>query len=564
METLASEVLWAVHETVSRFTGYGPVLRGLCRVLAETLPCDRVTIYVRSERRGGFVPHGNFGAPPDVAKRFAARPFHPGALTGQEAWDAGQAYVVELAQVDGEQRAMLEDAQLTALAVVPLRVQGEIEAAIACGMHGDVMFTAEQLDALERLSGPLALLLRNTRMESQGAQIAQRRTWLAKWAAELLTAVDVQEVAELLISAGRDLFGTTGAWLMLLEGDVLVGYRRQADGTRTPVVQIPMDAVSASVDAVRSRRVVVVNEYARSHYAQLAAAQKFKPAAVMAVPLGDGQGVIGVLMLNDADDPLSFNRMDEEDGVILGTIATAAIRKLNLVEELTRASAAKSDFLASVSHELRTPLNIIVGYAQLMAEETFGDVSEGQVDALQRILRTASDQLVLINDLLDLARIEQGKLRYNPRAINVAELVPSLEEMMVALLRDRPVRFEVAVAPEAVVSADPERLRQILVNLLGNAAKFTQAGCVRLLASLEAGGVAIAVEDTGAGIDPQLTERMLEPFVHGEGAGAGSGLGLAIVTRLLHLLQGEIAIDSTPGVGTRVTVRLPSPDLSSS
>ena len=211
-----------------------------------------------------------------------------------------------------------------------------------------------------------------------------------------------------------------------------------------------------------------------------------------------------------------------------------------------------------MSHDLRTPLNVIVGYTQLIAEETFGPVTPEQADTLRRVLRTSEDQLHLIDDLLDLARIEQGKLSCTLAPVPVAALVPSLQETMEVLLRDRPVRFEVAVAPDAVASTDAERLRQVLVNLLANAAKFTQAGCVSLAASREGDSVRVSVIDTGPGMDPSLGDRALEPFVRGPEGPMGSGLGLAIVARLLPLLGGRLSIESAPGQGTGVHVRLPA------
>jgi two-component system cell cycle sensor histidine kinase PleC len=301
-----------------------------------------------------------------------------------------------------------------------------------------------------------------------------------------------------------------------------------------------------------------MNDYPDTPYAQYEVVRRVMPAAVLAAPLLDDAGVVGVLVVHDEAQRRRFRPSDEDDARILGTVVTAALRKVMLVQALTRANHAKSDFLASVSHDLRTPLNIITGYAQLLHEGTFGPLTPQQADILGRILRTAADQLGLINDLLDLARIEQGKLEWTPTAMRLATLVPKLSEMMDALLRGRPVRFEADVPPSVVARADAERVRQVLVNLLTNAAKYTQAGCVRLVAACEADAVCLTVEDTGCGIEPELRDRVLEPFVRGSTPQAGSGLGLAIVARLLAVMNGTIAIESAPGEGTRVAVRLPA------
>jgi len=302
--------------------------------------------------------------------------------------------------------------------------------------------------------------------------------------------------------------------------------------------------------------VLIVNRFRQTPYVQGLPEGANPPKAVLCAPLVDASGPLGVFAVSDFEQSYPFGDTDEEDARLLAAIATVALRKSLLLAQLMRASAAKSEFLASVSHDLRTPLNVIMGYTQLLAEETFGPVTPEQGDALARTLRVASGQLGLINDLLDLARIEQGKFDCHPRPVDVAELVPSLREMMDALLMGRPVRFEVDVAPATTTRTDPERLRQVLVNLLTNAAKFTQNGCIRLVAELD-GDVRIAVQDSGPGMDPDLLARAQEPFVRGEVEGAGTGLGLSIVAKLTTLLGGRLAIDSREGEGTTIEVRLP-------
>jgi len=345
--------------------------------------------------------------------------------------------------------------------------------------------------------------------------------------------------------------------LMLLEDDLLVETHAAGPQVRAHPLRIPMQVDVPPTEALRSRQVVVVNRFRESPSAQQIEPGLNPPKAMLCAPLVDATGPLGVLAVTDHEKSYPFGDTDQEDARLLAAIATVALRKSLLLEQLIRASQAKSEFLASVSHDLRTPLNVIMGYTQLLAEGTFGPVAPEQADALARTLRVAQGQLALINDLLDLARIEQGKFECHPRPIALSDLVPSLREMMDALLMGRPVGFEVDVRPDTVARTDPERLRQVLVNLLTNAAKFTQAGCIRLVAELD-GDVRIAVQDTGPGMAPALLARAREPFVRGEVEGAGTGLGLAIVARLTALLGGSLAIDSKPGEGTTVEVRLPA------
>jgi signal transduction histidine kinase len=323
-------------------------------------------------------------------------------------------------------------------------------------------------------------------------------------------------------------------------------------------LHVPFDAEPAFRDAIASGTPLVLNDFMRTPRGASRLATLLRPAALMVIPLVDAAGPVGCLTVVDVDEKYRFGGTDIDDARLLGTIATVAVRKGILLEALQRANAAKSEFLASVSHDLRTPLNVLLGYTQLLADRTFGDVTAEQIDTLERMQRTANAQLALIDDLLDLARIEQGKLDYTLRAVHVGELVGSLREMMDALLRGRPVGFEVDVATDAVARTDRERLRQVLVNLLANAAKFTQAGCVRLVAARTGEQVDITVTDTGPGMEPGIASQALEPFVHGDSEAAGSGLGLAIVARLLRLLGGDVAIDTAPGRGTSVRVRLPA------
>ena len=231
------------------------------------------------------------------------------------------------------------------------------------------------------------------------------------------------------------------------------------------------------------------------------------------------------------------------------------------VAALTHASQAKSDFLAGMSHELRTPLNAIIGFSDLMrAEQPEGDRRTVPADWVEHIHNSGRHLLGLINDILDLAKVEAGRLELNPEPLG---LDAAVNDVITGLrpLTDRK-RLEVLIAvPRLAVRADPLRFRQILDNLLSNAIKFTpEGGRIALSAVRESGEVALTVADSGVGIAAENHARVFEEFQQVGNAAqrqAGTGLGLALTRRLVEAHGGSIALQSALGEGSRFTVRLP-------
>ena len=226
---------------------------------------------------------------------------------------------------------------------------------------------------------------------------------------------------------------------------------------------------------------------------------------------------------------------------------------------LARASEAKSRFLASVSHELRTPMNAILGFTDALLAGVDGPLNEEQQASLGWVQRGGRDLLGLINEILDLSKIEAGKLTMDAQPFDPRELVESVVAQHRSLAAQKGIRFEWhdAGAPAEVV-LDRQRVRQILVNLFGNALKFTVHGEVEV----ETGGANesefhVAVRDTGPGIAAEQHEAIFEEFRQAEGASAGIGLGLAISRRLARVMGGEITLESEPGRGSIFHLRLP-------
>lgn len=232
--------------------------------------------------------------------------------------------------------------------------------------------------------------------------------------------------------------------------------------------------------------------------------------------------------------------------------------------ELVEASRLKSEFLAMMSHELRTPISSVLGFNTLLREEIFGPLTSGQRQTLDK-MRSASDHLLkLINDVLDLSQVEAGKLSVEPHSFELSAFVEELAETIRPMAREKGLAFELELAPDLPPAyADPTRLRQVVLNLASNAVKFTNDGHVVLRTSHgdDDGRVRLEVEDTGIGIEPEHLEGIFEEFrqidrfttrEHG-----GTGLGLAISRRLIDLMEGQLSVESEPGVGSTFRVELP-------
>jgi signal transduction histidine kinase/CheY-like chemotaxis protein len=221
---------------------------------------------------------------------------------------------------------------------------------------------------------------------------------------------------------------------------------------------------------------------------------------------------------------------------------------------------AKSEFIANMSHEIRTPLNGVLGMAQVMEADALSDL---QRERLKVIRESGATLLALLNDVLDLSKIEAGKLELSPGAFDLEELVRRVGATFAGVASAKDLALEVSVAPEAraLWLGDALRIRQVLSNLVSNAVKFTEAGRVSLAVSLHDDGLHFDVIDTGIGIDPATAPRLFDKFAQADASTTrrygGTGLGLSIVTALLELMGGFITVQSRPGEGSRFTVVLP-------
>ncbi|HSE94582.1 MAG TPA: ATP-binding protein, partial [Methylomirabilota bacterium] len=295
------------------------------------------------------------------------------------------------------------------------------------------------------------------------------------------------------------------------------------------------------------------------------------PRAYIAVPiLGRGE-VYGVLV-ESFFEPHDFTPEEIQLLSTLADHAAIAIENVRLLEEiraksreLEAASHHKSEFLANMSHELRTPLNAILGFSEVLADRMFGEVNEKQAEYLQDILASGRHLLSLINDILDLSKVEAGRLELERGRFHL----PTALDNALTLVRERATRhgitLEFAVAEGlGDIVGDERKIRQILLNLLSNAVKFTpQGGRVGITATTVDGVVTIAVSDTGVGIAPEDQEAIFEEFrqVGRDGArkDEGTGLGLTLAKKFVELHGGRIWVRSQVGQGSTFGFTLPAP-----
>jgi signal transduction histidine kinase len=292
--------------------------------------------------------------------------------------------------------------------------------------------------------------------------------------------------------------------------------------------------------------------------------RQFGLSRVLYVALRRGKELIGFQTAAYRTHQQSFTAQQIRILRGIGQLASLALEDARLLEELRQANRLKSDFLATMSHELRTPLNIIIGYADLLLEEKFGTLTSGQRNSLQRIRKATAGELELITTLLDVSRMEAGRLPVEEQEVRVEELVSELAAEAEELLREKPrVTSRWQVAPGLpVLYTDRAKLKVILKNLVGNAIKFTNEGHVAVTASAWNGGVEFAVSDTGIGIAPEIQAVMFGMFRQGDSSltrrYGGVGLGLYITLQLLTLLGGTIAVESKVAQGSTFRVWLPA------
>jgi signal transduction histidine kinase len=391
-----------------------------------------------------------------------------------------------------------------------------------------------------------------------------------------LSPTDAQPVIEAIAGTAGRLSNSTDAWLCIKEGKQL--YYAAGYGLFSYSVQVGhrLTPSPAGVNGrvLHSRRTIHARDTSDPTFrAAFPTADYPEGIAFVNVPLVREDEAIGLLFVaRDRSQPYSPREI-----ALLETFADQAViaienaRLFSELQEANRqladASQHKSQFLATMSHELRTPLNAIIGYSEMLQEEAEDTGDEVYLPDLQKINAAGRHLLGLINDILDLSKIEAGRMDLDPETFEVGQLVRDVEAIVQPLVEKNGNTLIVS-CPDDIGSmhADLTKVRQTLFNLLSNAAKFTDHGTISLMVQHESSSdgdwLTFAVSDTGIGMTEEQLSRLFEAFSQAEASTrsqyGGTGLGLAISRHFCRLMGGDLTVKSTHGQGSTFTVRLPA------
>jgi signal transduction histidine kinase len=396
------------------------------------------------------------------------------------------------------------------------------------------------------------------------------------------SALDVQKVLDALVESAARLCNAYDAAIFQVFGD---GLRLVARHGQLPMsgpvgqLTLPLERGFITARAVIDRRTIQVadtlaeaDEYPEAR--RLALQTGFRTA--LAVPLVHAGEAIGVIFIRRTE----VRPFTERQVELVNTFADQAViaientrlfeevqartRELaKTVEDLEIASQHKNQFVANMSHELRTPLAAILGYAELIQEGFYGGLPEKSMNALTRIRSNGKHLLGLINTVLDIAKIESGQFTLNMADYSIESVVETVRSATESLAQNKKLALKTEVAKLLPVGlGDEQRLTQVLLNLVGNAIKFTDAGEVRVTAKAVNGHFNVTVVDTGPGIPPAEQARIFEQFHQVDSsltkAKGGTGLGLTIAKQIVEMHGGRIWVESTVGKGSTFQMELPT------
>jgi len=577
-----TRLLLRVSETAASTLDIVEVMRHVAQEVAQALGADMTGAYLVDEAGQELMPIAGYHVPPEQLEAYSrSRIPLEGHAFVEEAWKSRQpVYSSNVPQDPRFDTTILEVFPAQSVLVTPMIARDKVIGALwAVWWEEARHFTAEERQLVEGIIRQAGIAVENARLFQEIEGRARELGLLFEAARDTSASLKAEEVTQRLIEHVCRAADVTSVDLLLVDESgtqaTVVGQYASPQATKAesiPDVGSVYDLTSHSqiLEAMRRQQSSVTHvddpDLAPATREMMA---KFGGQSALRVPLVVGGTLRGYVL---AWDTRRRHEWDDDTVRLCQTLAGQAAIALenarayqelqDTAEQLQEMDRLKTQFLANMSHELRTPLNAIIGFSRVILKGIDGPLTENQKVDLTAIYENGQQLLALINNVLDLSKIQAGKMEIFVAPVDLKPVLHSVLSTATALVADKPIELCQEVQPDLpLVQGDEMLLRQVILNLVSNAANFTQVGSITLRAWADAEQVTVSVTDTGVGIAPEHQAFIFEEFRQVDGSltrrAGGTGLGLAISRHLVEEHGGHIWVESTPGEGSTFSFTVP-------